>query len=224
MSLSVSVWWWSSASILHCGGGVYIFMLLLSTELQGFPRQKQFHDVWWRNNAVSFQLYSVSSPIEKLPDALECPCSDEVLSIQTYMNFFPRYIPGVRVVLSKQFLCHPGRWISWLEHCPIHQKIAGSIPSHGTYRRQSINVSLTLMLLSPWVRIKTKMVPVSITLGMNQDFLPPKLSHWWEEGSPGQDIYASKWVAFPAPHCSSPQFGLLKVILIHQTHFNICES
>ena len=68
-------------------------MLLLSTELQGFPKQKQFHDMWWRNTAVSFQLYSVSSPREKLPDALECPCSDEVLSIQTYMNFFPKAYP-----------------------------------------------------------------------------------------------------------------------------------
>ena len=25
------------------------------------------------------------------------------------------------------------RWFSWLEHRPIHQKVAGSIPSHGTY-------------------------------------------------------------------------------------------
>ena len=24
-------------------------------------------------------------------------------------------------------------WLSWLEHCPIHQKVGGSIPSQGTY-------------------------------------------------------------------------------------------
>ena len=32
-------------------------------------------------------------------------------------------------------------WLSWLEPCPIHQNVAGSIPSQGTYRRQLINVS-----------------------------------------------------------------------------------
>ena len=25
------------------------------------------------------------------------------------------------------------RWFSWLEHRPVHQKAAGSIPSQGTY-------------------------------------------------------------------------------------------
>ena len=25
------------------------------------------------------------------------------------------------------------RWLSWLEHCPIRQKVVGSIPSQGTY-------------------------------------------------------------------------------------------
>ena len=25
------------------------------------------------------------------------------------------------------------QWLSWLEHCPIHQKVAGSIPSQGTF-------------------------------------------------------------------------------------------
>ena len=24
-------------------------------------------------------------------------------------------------------------WLSWLEHCSIHQKVVGSIPSQGTY-------------------------------------------------------------------------------------------
>ena len=24
------------------------------------------------------------------------------------------------------------RWLSWLEHCPIHQKVADSIPGQGT--------------------------------------------------------------------------------------------
>ena len=25
-------------------------------------------------------------------------------------------------------------WLCWLEHCPVHQNIGGSIPSHGTHR------------------------------------------------------------------------------------------
>ena len=25
------------------------------------------------------------------------------------------------------------RWLSWLEHCPIHQKVVGSIFGQGTY-------------------------------------------------------------------------------------------
>ena len=24
-------------------------------------------------------------------------------------------------------------WLSWLQHCPVHQKVAGSIPSQDTY-------------------------------------------------------------------------------------------
>ena len=31
------------------------------------------------------------------------------------------------------------RWLSWLEHCPIHQKVAGSIPSQGTYVGSTFN-------------------------------------------------------------------------------------
>ena len=32
-------------------------------------------------------------------------------------------------------------WPSWLEHHPVHQKVAGSIPGGSAYRRQLINVS-----------------------------------------------------------------------------------
>ena len=40
-------------------------------------------------------------------------------------------------------------WFSWLEHCPIHQKIVGLIPGQGAYERQTIYFfSLTLMPLS----------------------------------------------------------------------------
>ena len=37
-------------------------------------------------------------------------------------------------------------WLSWLEHYPIYHKVAGSIPSQGTYRGQLINVSVSLSL------------------------------------------------------------------------------
>ena len=51
-------------------------------------------------------------------------------------------------------------WLSWLEHCPVHQNVAGSIcgqgtypgcgfyPSRGTYGRQPIDVSLSLHCVS----------------------------------------------------------------------------
>ena len=36
------------------------------------------------------------------------------------------------------------RWLSWLEHHPIHQKVAGSIPGRGAHGRQLVDVSLSL--------------------------------------------------------------------------------
>ena len=42
-------------------------------------------------------------------------------------------------------------WLSWLECCPIHQNVVGSIPCLGTYMRQMIHgsgFSLTSMFLS----------------------------------------------------------------------------
>ena len=62
-------------------------------------------------------------------------------------------------------------WLSWLEHCPVQQKVAGLIPGRGTYRRSlikflfhinvplplSLSPSLKLILKTyPWVRIKEK--------------------------------------------------------------------
>ena len=54
------------------------------------------------------------------------------------------------------------RWFSWLECRPVHQKVAGSIPSQGVCGRQPIHVSLShwfslslsLSVIYPWVRIK----------------------------------------------------------------------
>ena len=41
------------------------------------------------------------------------------------------------------------RWLSWLEHHPVHRKeVAGLVPSRSTYRMQTINVSLSLSLSS----------------------------------------------------------------------------
>ena len=31
------------------------------------------------------------------------------------------------------------RWLSWLEHYPMHQKVAGSIPSQSAYLRWGFN-------------------------------------------------------------------------------------
>ena len=40
----------------------------------------------------------------------------------------------------------PGRVAQLLMHCPLHQKVVGSIPSQGTNGRQPIDVSLSLSL------------------------------------------------------------------------------
>ena len=37
----------------------------------------------------------------------------------------------------------PAGKLSWLQHHPIHQKVVGSNPSWGIYRRQPIDVSLS---------------------------------------------------------------------------------
>ena len=39
-------------------------------------------------------------------------------------------------------------WLSWLGNRPVHRKAAGSIPSQGTYGRQLVSFSLTLVTLS----------------------------------------------------------------------------
>ena len=35
------------------------------------------------------------------------------------------------------------RQLSWLEHCPVRQKVVGLIPSQGVHKRQLIGVSLS---------------------------------------------------------------------------------
>ena len=57
----------------------------------------------------------------------------------------------------KILICALAGWLSCLEHCPIRQNVVGSIPDQctylgsipqlGSYRRQPIDVSLTLMFL-----------------------------------------------------------------------------
>ena len=34
---------------------------------------------------------------------------------------------------KKKYCLAMARWLGWLEHHPIHQKVAGSIPGQGTY-------------------------------------------------------------------------------------------
>ena len=61
-----------------------------------------------------------------------------------------------RCVCTKRFCIALARWLSWLEHHPLHKKAEGLIPSQGTYLgcrfspwlgvygKQLINVSLSL--------------------------------------------------------------------------------
>lgn len=39
-------------------------------------------------------------------------------------------------------------WLSWWSIVPVHQKVEGSIPSWGTYRRQPIDIALSHQCLS----------------------------------------------------------------------------
>ena len=48
------------------------------------------------------------------------------------------------------------RWLGWLEHHPVHQKVVGSVASWVTYRRQLTDVSLShqSLCLSPSLSLK----------------------------------------------------------------------
>ena len=97
-------------------------------------------------------------------------------------------------------------WLSWLEHHPIHQKFAGSIPSQGVYlgcgfswgMRQPINVSVSLSL-------SLSLSLISINASSGKDF--KKVSPWlgWFSGlqtkrSPIQSsVRALDWVAGQVP-------------------------
>ena len=54
-------------------------------------------------------------------------------SSQNYKGMWPQNYKGMWVALAG--------WLCWLEHRSMHQKVMGSIPSRGVYRRQPINVS-----------------------------------------------------------------------------------
>ena len=45
-------------------------------------------------------------------------------------------------------VCVVGWWLNWLEHRLIHQKVAGSNPGQGAYKRQPIDVSLSHLSFS----------------------------------------------------------------------------
>ena len=58
-----------------------------------------------------------------------------------------------------------------MEHHPMHQKVAGSIPSQDAYRRQLIDASLSF---SPIPVLK------SINISSGEDFKKDKLKSCWD--------------------------------------------
>lgn len=66
--------------------------------------------------------------------------------------------PHCSHVLMEHYIFALARQLSWLEGHPVYQKVVGLIPGQGAYRRQSIDVSLSVSLSSmktyPKVRIK----------------------------------------------------------------------
>ena len=60
-------------------------------------------------------------------------------------HYFPRiaHLVHGRTWIWKQLVWPWPVWLHWLEHCPIHQKVTGLIPSWGMYRRQPVDFSLS---------------------------------------------------------------------------------
>ena len=60
----------------------------------------------------------------------------------------------------------PG-WLRWLEHCPMHQKVVGSIPGRAYMggNDQCHNFSLTLKSISLFLSLK------STNISSGEDFL-----------------------------------------------------
>ena len=44
-------------------------------------------------------------------------------------------------------------WISWFEHCPMHQKVAGSIPGQGTLPKVVGSISSRGMCRKQWIDV-----------------------------------------------------------------------
>ena len=64
----------------------------------------------------------------------------------------------------------PGQ-VAQLSIIPMHQKVAGSIPGQGAYRRQQINVFLSLSLclsISPSLRFSLSIIKKHIKLGFKK--------------------------------------------------------
>ena len=88
--------------------------------------------------------------------SIQMPLPQKHVILATLFNSDP--FPQTQLITLKIYLALV-RWLSWLEHYPIHQKDAGSIPSQGTYlackfnpwlgayERQLTNVSLSSMFL-----------------------------------------------------------------------------
>ena len=56
-------------------------------------------------------------------------------------------------------------WLSCLEHCPVHQKVAGSIPGPGMYLGSGFDPQLGVFSLSLFLSLSLK--SISISLGKN---------------------------------------------------------
>ena len=57
------------------------------------------------------------------------------------------------------------RWLSWLGRHPVHQKVAGLIPSRGVYGKQSIEVSLSHQCFSFSLSFFLSLKSINISLG-----------------------------------------------------------
>ena len=70
------------------------------------------------------------------------------------------------------------RWLSWLESCPIHQKVVGSIPTQGTYLGCRFDPPLGLMFLSLTSSLSLKKKP--LRWGLKTNWEKQKITVVWK--------------------------------------------
>ena len=102
-----------------------------------------------------------------------------ILCLGNSINFSLRYYDLIcKIVITmlcqRVYILGPGWLLIFLKHCPIHQKVVGSIPSRGMYGRQLNNVSLLNRSLSLSLSLSLCVsLSLCLSLILSSPALPP---------------------------------------------------